>query len=75
MVLQDPALPANVIGLERRVKSLEQRVDRLTDTVIRRDSGGSLRQGNNGFWYVMTFAGWMMVPLIVAFMYHYKKSL
>lgn len=74
MVHQDP-LPANVnVGLERRVKSLEQRVDRLTETVIRRDGGATLRQGN-GFWYVMTFAGWMMVPLIVAFMYHYRKAL
>ena len=74
MVLQDPALPTNVSGLERRVKSLEQRVDRLTEIAIHRDSGGSPRQGN-GFWYVMTFAGWMMVPLIVAFMYQYRKAL
>ena len=72
----DQALPA-LVDLERRVRTLEHQVQRLTNTVVSSRpsiaSAGSNR-GNN-FWYVVTFTGWMMVPLIVVFMYHLKKSL
>ena len=67
-----PAIPDD---FERRVRTLEQQVQRLTETIVRRDGASNPRQGGNGFWYVLTFAGWMMVPLVVAFMYHYKKTL
>ncbi len=64
---------ANTAELEGRVRVLEQRVDRLTDAALRRDS--TRQQKGNGFWNVVTFAGWIMVPLIVVYLYHYRKSL
>lgn len=69
---------ANVSDIERRLRTLENKVQRLTETVLNhqdnlRRAGSNDDSGGNGFWYVMTFAGWMMVPLIVVFMYRFKK--
>jgi len=33
-------------------------------------SGGG---GGNSFWYVLTFASWMLVPLITVYWYRLKK--
>ena len=58
---------------------LEGKVQRLTESFLssQRSGGGDVgREGTdkgNGLWYVLTFAGWMMVPLIVVFMYQFKK--
>lgn len=57
-----------LLELEMRVQSLENEVARVAV-----GSGGS-RNGPNRFWYVLTFAGWMMVPLIVVYVFHYKKN-
>lgn len=65
--------PANLTDIERRVRTLEQKVQRLTETIVRREGTGIPREGN-GFWNVLTFAGWALVPLFLAFMYHYKKT-
>ena len=61
--------------LERRVRTLEHQVQRLTNTVVNSRSVTQSSSQGNGFWYVLTFTGWMMVPLVVVFMYHFKKSL
>lgn len=71
-----PAAPPSQTAapeLEARVRSLEQRMDRLTEAVVRRD-GAEQRKGN-GFWTVLTFAGWIMVPLVVVYLYHYRKGI
>lgn len=65
--------PANLTGIERRVRTLEQQMQRLTETIVRREGAGIPREGN-GFWNVLTFAGWALIPLLLAFMYHYKKT-
>ena len=66
----------SAVDLERRVRTLEHQVQRLTNTIVNsRASGAQSSQQGNGFWYVLTFTGWMMVPLVVVFMYHLKKSL
>ncbi len=67
-----PPAPISV-ELEARVRLLEQRVDRLTEAVVRTDTMG--QQKGNGFWTVVTFAGWIMVPLIVVYLYHFRKSM
>ena len=72
-VSQAVVLPANLMDIERRVRTLEQQVQRLTETIVRREGAGIPREGN-GFWNVLTFAGWALVPLFLAFMYHYKKT-
>ena len=66
-----------LVDLERRVRTLEHQVQRLTNTVVnsRPATQSSASSQGNGFWYVLTFTGWMMVPLVVVFMYHFKKSL
>ena len=64
--------PTEPTGLERRVRSLEERVDRLTEVVVHR--GASAPAQGNRFWYALTLAGWVMVPLIVVYMFHYKKT-
>lgn len=46
------------------------KVDRLADTL---EQNGPGADSGNRFWYVMTFASWVMVPLIVAFVYKFKK--
>lgn len=62
-----------IVDLNQRVRTLEQQVQRLRDVAVTR--GGSVHSAKDGnrFWYVVTFAGWMMVPLIMAFMYRYRK--
>jgi len=68
-----PAIPAD---MEQRVKTLEEQVQRLTDTIMHTDGADSPRQRQgNGFWYVLTFAGLGMIPLAITLMYHYKKAL
>lgn len=65
----------NIPDVERRLRTLENKVQRLTETFLNHQDNrriGDSCDGGNGFWYVMSFAGWMMVPLIVAFMYRYK---
>eukprot|EP00731_Ephydatia_muelleri_P010574 Em0005g1160a len=61
-------------NLEQRVQVLEEKVQRLNEAL---GSGEVLflgpRQGN-GFWTVLSFASWIMVPLVFVFMYQYKKS-
>lgn len=59
--------------LAQRVLDLEQQVQRLEADLAR--MGGTSRGGPSQFWYIVTFAGWMMVPLIVVCMYHYKKNM
>ena len=62
-----------IADLDKRVKTLEQQVQRLKDIAVNRGGpSGQVKQGNN-FWYVLTFAGWMMVPLIVVYMYRYRR--
>ena len=70
------ALPA-LVDLERRVRTLEHQVQRLTNTLVSSRPGTASAGSNRGnnFWNVVTFTGWVMVPLIVVFMYHFKKSL
>ena len=75
-----PAIPVDieqrVKTLEQQVKRLEQQVKRLTETVVHREgTDSSRRRQGNGLWYVLTFAGLMTVPLVVAFMFRYKKAL
>ena len=70
---QQPPLH-DIADLERRVKSLEQKVQKVTEAVVRRDNTLSDSRQGSRFWYVLTLAGWMMVPLIVTFMYHYRKT-
>ena len=67
--------------LERRVSTLETKLERLTETFLssqqqnsRVASGSSSVVGGSRFWYVVTFAGWMMVPLIVVCMYQFKNK-
>lgn len=54
-------------------------MQRLTETVLSYDqippTVDVMAKKGNGFWYVVSFAGWMMVPLIAVFMYQYKKAL
>ena len=59
--------------LAQTVFALEQRVQRLEDDVAR--MGGTTGSAPSRFWYIVTFAGWMMVPLIVVYMYHYKRNM
>ena len=76
--MSDPgqALPV-LVDLERRVRTLEHQVQRLTNTVVssRSSTASAASSRGSNFWYVVTFTGWMMVPLIVVFMYRFKKSL
>ena len=67
----------SLTDLERRVRTLEHQVQRLTNTVVnsRPVTQSSAASQGNGFWYVLTFTGWMMVPLLAVVMYHFKKSL
>ena len=62
-----------IADLDKRVRTLEQQVQRLKDIAVNRGGpAGQAKQGNN-FWYVLTFAGWMMIPLIVVYMYRYRR--
>ena len=60
--------------LEVRVQVLEEKVQRLSEAL---GSGEVFlfapRQGN-GVWTVLSFASWIMVPLICVFMYQYKRT-
>ena len=66
---------AELLDLHRRVSNLEQQVQRLTETVVRRDSSSASAARGNSFWYALTFAGWVMVPLVVVYMFHYRKGI
>ena len=69
----------SMVDLERRVRTLEHQVQRLTNSVVNSRPAAAAQSSasnqGNGFWYVLTFTGWMMVPLVAVFMYHFKKSL
>ena len=63
--------------LERRVTTLETKLERLTETFLssqQNPRGATSPTGGSRFWYVVTFAGWMMVPLIVVCMYQFKNK-
>ena len=68
-----PDLHPAIVDLDMRVRTLEQQVQRLKDVAVNRGGVVHPDRGGNNFWYVVTFAGWMMVPLIVAYMYRYKR--
>ena len=68
VIQESPALT----DLDRRVRSLEQQVQRLRDVAVNRSVPGETKQRNN-VWYVLTFAGWMMIPLIVMYMNRYRR--
>lgn len=67
--------------LERRVSTLETKLERLTETFLSSQQnprgvarGADSAIGGSRFWYVVTFAGWMMVPLIAVCMYQLKNK-
>ena len=59
---------ASVKAIAERVTSLEARVCSLETNVDRRGSGPGR------FWYILTFASWMMVPLVVVYLFHFRKN-
>ena len=59
--------------LERRVHSLEQQVHTLRQAVMQQGGRGSAPHQGFGVWPALTFAAWLLVPLVVVFMAHYKK--
>ena len=68
---------AELQGLERRLGSLESQVKGLRRAVLQQaggGGGGGRRSEGSRVWYALTFAGWLMVPLVVVFMFHYRKT-
>lgn len=64
-------------NLDRRVQSLEYQMKTVQQAVLKQasSSGGSNRQNTGSrVWNALTFAGWLMVPLVVVFMFHYHKT-
>ena len=67
---------ATIRNLDRRLQSLEQQMRTVRQAVLQQRNNrgsGSQNQGSR-VWYVLTFAGWVMVPLVVVFMFHYRKT-
>ena len=68
---------AELQAVEQRLQSLESQVKGLQRVVVQQaGGGGGGRRRNEGsrVWYALTFAGWLMVPLVVVFMFHYRKT-
>ena len=61
-------------NLDRRVQSLEQQMRSVKQVVLQQNSWGTPERRGYGVWNALTFAGWLMVPLIVVFMFHYRKT-
>ena len=59
--------------LERRLQSLEQQVHTLRQAVMQQGGRGNTSNQGFGVWPALTFATWLLVPLVVVFMAHYKK--
>lgn len=60
--------------LEQRVQVLEEKVQRLNEALGSVEMLSLGPRHGNGFWSVLSFASWIMVPLICVFMYQYKRS-
>ena len=80
---EPPSTPADNVTVgdlqscERRLQSLESQVKYLQRAVLQGGAGGGgggRRGEGSRVWYVLTFAGWLMVPLVVVFMFHYRKT-
>ena len=61
-------------NLERRVHNLEQQMTSLRQVVMQKGSHAGPASQGHSVWSALTFAGWLMVPLVVVFMYHYRKT-
>ena len=61
-------------NLDRRVQSLEQQMRSVKQAVLQQNSRGTPGRRGYGVWHALTFAGWLMVPLVVVFMFHYRKT-
>lgn len=64
-----PQPNASTVELEHRVRTLEDKVQQLTETL---QSQGGQVGGVSNFWYVVTFTGWMLAPLVAIFAYRFK---
>ena len=61
-------------GFERRLQGLEVQVRGLQQAVLQGGGGARRRGEGSRVWYALTFTGWLMVPLVVVFMFHYRKT-
>ena len=59
------------MAVNQRLLNLETKVQNLENSVAHAGSRG----GPGRFWYILSFASWMMVPLIVVYVFHYKKNM
>ena len=64
-----------LLNLEWRLQTVEQKVRGLQQAMLQQAAGGGARRNEGSrVWYALTFAGWLMVPLVVVFMFHYRKT-
>ena len=75
VIFRPPIVPvAELESLGRRVQSLEQQMQTLRQAVIQQSGPSSSGRQGYSVWNALTFAGWLMVPLVVVFMFHYRKT-